>query len=69
MNILIASDSFKDVYNPVEACDIIAGALSGIQAKLVKLPMCDGGEYAYEVLRDSFHYEERVLEGVLNANR
>ena len=67
MNILIASDSFKDVYNPVEACDIIAGALSGIQAKLVKLPMCDGGEYAYEVLRDSFHYEERVLEGVLNA--
>ena len=67
MKILIASGSFKDVYSPVEACQIIADAVDSQKNDIVKLPICDGGEYTYEVLRTFFHYEERIMEGILNA--
>lgn len=67
MKILIASGSFKDVYSPVEACQVMADAVGTWKNDIVKLPICDGGEYTYEVLRTFFHYDERTMNGILNA--
>lgn len=67
MKILVASGSFKDVYNPVEACQVIAAAVENGKNDITELPICDGGEYTYEVLQTFFHYDERIMKGILNA--
>ena len=67
MKILVASGSFKDVYNPVEACQVIATAIDTGKNDITELPICDGGEYTYEVLQAFFHYDERIMKGILNA--
>ena len=67
MKILVASGSFKDVFNPIEACNMIGAALSQEKNEIVKVPFCDGGEYTYEVLKKYFQYEEEHAENILNA--
>lgn len=67
MKILIASGSFKDVFNPIEACDVIEGALNHKENEIKKLPICDGGEYTYEVLRKYCQYDEEIADNILNA--
>ena len=66
MKILVASGSFKDVFNPIEAVKVIGDALNKEINEVTCLPFCDGGEYTYEVLQHSFHYETAVVEHVLN---
>ncbi len=64
MNVLIAMGSFKDVYSPIEMSQIVSNAISG--HNVLQIPMCDGGEYTYDVL--SFHKEcsIEIVNDVLN---
>ena len=66
MKILIATGSFKDVFNPIEAAEVIRNALSP-DNESVLLPFCDGGEYTYEVLKHNFSfYHEITARNVVN---
>ena len=66
MRILVASGSFKDVFNPIEATEVIKNALSP-ENESVSLPFCDGGEYTFEVLKHSFpHYQEITARNIMN---
>ena len=66
MRILVASGSFKDVFNPIEATEAINCALSS-ENETVLLPFCDGGEYTFEVLKHSFpHYQEITATNTMN---
>ena len=67
MKILIASGSFKDVYSPVEACEVIRSSLDCTENDISCIPFCDGGEYTLEVLKDRFSYESVRVDNVLNA--
>ena len=59
MKILIATGSFKDVFNPIEAAEVIRNALSP-DNESVLLPFCDGGEYTYEVLKHNFSFYHEI---------
>ena len=59
MKILIATGSFKDVFNPIEAAEVIRNALSP-DNESVLLPFCDGGEYTFEVLKHNFSYFHEI---------
>ena len=66
MVILVATGSFKDVFNPIEAAEVIRNALSP-DNESVLLPFCDGGEYTYEVLKHNFSfYHEITARNVVN---
>ncbi|MDO5444344.1 MAG: glycerate kinase [Eubacteriales bacterium] len=67
MKILIASGSFKDVYSPVEACDMIRSSLDCIGNDVSCIPFCDGGEYTLDVLKNRFDFESVTVDHVLNA--
>ncbi|MCI8376154.1 MAG: glycerate kinase [Lachnospiraceae bacterium] len=61
----IVSGSFKDVYSPVEACEMIRQALpEGFEATM--MPFCDGGEYTYDVLLNTRKYHEVYVDNILN---
>ena len=66
MKILVATGSFKDVFSPVEAMEMICGALDREKNEICGVPFCDGGEYTYEVLRQCFPYREVTVENVIN---
>ena len=66
MKILVATGSFKDVFSPLEAADVICSALDRDKNEVTSVPFCDGGEYTYEVLRHCFGYEEQLVEQVVN---
>lgn len=66
MKILVATGSFKDVFSPLEAADVICSALDRDKNEVTSVPFCDGGEYTYEVLRHCFGYEEQPVEQVIN---
>ena len=66
MKILVASGSFKDVFNSVEATEVISEALDREKNEVFSLPFCDGGEYTSEVLRHCFSYDEAVAANVVN---
>lgn len=66
MRILVASGSFKDVFNPIEATEVISEALDREKNDVFSLPFCDGGEYTYEVLQHYFHYEVVTARDVMN---
>jgi len=59
LNILVASGAFKDVFSPIEVCQMIENILKKLSSKNLKLsivgsiPMVDGGEYSSEVLLNS----------------
>ena len=66
MNILVVSGSFKDVFNPVEATEVISEALDRKKNEVFSFPFCDGGEYTQEVLRYYFSFDDATAEGILN---
>ena len=60
MKCLISSGSFKDVYTSAEACRTIRDILpTGYDA--VTLPVCDGGDYTYSILKDFFGGKAREI--------
>lgn len=67
MNILIAAGSFKDVYSPFESCQIIKESLPYIDGKIDVFPMCDGGEYSYDILERVEGYKKETAHTVQNA--
>jgi len=62
--IIIATDSFKGSLSAPEACDIIARQAEQIfpEARIVQLPISDGGEGLIEVLSSSIQAEEKWAE-------
>lgn len=65
MKYAIVSGSFKDVFDPIEACDIVEEAISS-DDEIIKIPFCDGGEYTLEVLQNTKKFETVYVEDVLN---
>ncbi|MFD1211931.1 glycerate kinase [Arthrobacter sp. GCM10027362] len=57
MRILIAPDSFKGTYTAAEAAAHIAAGVRAAGACAVELPVADGGEGTYEILRDALGAE------------
>ena len=66
MKILVATGSFKDVYSPLEAGDVICSALDREKNEVSMVPFCDGGEYTFEVLEHCFSFEEKTAEQIMN---
>ena len=66
MKILVATGSFKDVYSPLEAADVLCSALDREKNEVSMVPFCDGGEYTFEVLKHCFDFRERTVEQVVN---
>lgn len=65
MKYVIVSGSFKDVFSPMEACNMIEQAIpAGNEVK--KIPFCDGGEYTFEVLSNANEYNEVCVDNVFN---
>jgi len=72
MKILIANNSFKDVLNPIELSFMIKDVIKNtIKEKIdvIECPMCDGGEYTYDVLLHYCKMEEVFVESVINPYR
>ena len=67
MDILVASGSFKDVYDPIEACEVIRGALNPFNNQITVQPICDGGEYTYDILKETKEFTEVYVDSVYNA--
>lgn len=65
MKILIATSSFKDVYTSIEACEIIKNILS-VRHEVIVAPICDGGEYTYDILNSYFACKREYAEDVIN---
>jgi len=61
--IIIATDSFKGSLSASEACRIIAGQAERVfpQAKIVQLPISDGGEGLVEVILNALGGEHRIM--------
>lgn len=67
MNILIAAGSFKDVYSPIESCKIIKESLPENCGSIDVIPMCDGGEYTYDILECIEGYKKEIAFNIRNA--
>lgn len=67
MKILVATGSFKDVFSPSEACEVLCSSLDKDKNECSSIPFCDGGEYTMEVLRSLFSYETVAVDNVPNA--
>ena len=71
MKILIASGSFKDVYSPRQACNMIKDVLTSIniidEYNVDIIPMADGGEYSSEVLAEALNCKKIYLNDIVNA--
>lgn len=64
MKTLIAMGSFKDVFSPIEMCELVGNSLNGTD--IVLAPMCDGGEYTYDVLKYYDDMESIQIDNVVN---
>ena len=61
MNIVVSTGSFKDVYSPIELCEIIKNSIESFninQISIKTIPMADGGEYSNDVLSNKLDYKE-----------
>ena len=67
MKILVASGSFKDVYDPIEACEVIRQALNQDKNQVETQPICDGGEYTFDILKRYFGMSEITAENIVNT--
>lgn len=67
MKVLVASGSFKDVYNPIETCAVLKGAINAEKHDIHTVPICDGGEYTCDVLKKYLDYQPETVSGVINA--
>ena len=68
MKILVATGSFKDVFSPLEAADVLFNALDRKKNEVSVVPFCDGGEYTFEVLQHCFDYTEQKVESVVHPS-
>ena len=68
MKILVATGSFKDVFSPLEAADVLCSALDREKNDVSMVPFCDGGEYTFEVLQHCFEYSEQKVESVVHPS-
>ena len=61
--IIVATDSFKGSLSALQACRIIAGQAERVfpQAKIVQLPISDGGEGLVEVIFNALGGERRIV--------
>ena len=61
--IIVATDSFKGSLSALQACRIIAGQAERVfpQAKIVQLPISDGGEGLVEVIFNALAGERRIV--------
>jgi len=69
MNILVASGSFKDVYTPKEACEMINDVIKTLKIDnliVEKIPMVDGGEYSNDVLLNAFNCNKIEVHNIVN---
>lgn len=67
MKVLAALGSFKDVYTSIEACEMVQTLFAGYQdIDITTAPVCDGGEYTYQILRYYFKCREEVVKNVYN---
>lgn len=68
MKLLVASGSFKDVFSPFEAVDMLEKVFAEYGYEVDKCPFCDGGEYTYSILRSVLkNPKEIVVDDVSNA--
>lgn len=65
MKILVATGSFKDVYTSIEACEMIKSILS-VHHEVTVAPICDGGEYTYDILNSHFVCKKEYVDNVRN---
>ena len=66
MKILVATGSFKDVFSPIEAAEIISKALDHKLNTVDIIPFCDGGEYTFELLKKYLPFQTVIVERVLS---
>lgn len=67
VRIVAALGSFKDVYTSIEACNMMKNLLdAGENQDVMCAPVCDGGEYTYQVLKHYFQCKEELAEEILN---
>ncbi|WP_416695873.1 glycerate kinase [Candidatus Pseudothioglobus sp. Uisw_050_01] len=69
MNILISSGSFKDVFTPMQACDMIGSVVESLGLQNVtidKVPMVDGGEYSAVALQENFNLKNIYVNNIIN---
>lgn len=64
MNILVTMGSFKDVFSPIETASIVNNALHNHNVLCV--PMCDGGEYTYDVIKHHIKCKEIFVQDIIN---
>lgn len=67
--ILVASGSFKDVFTPQEACNMIKDILLNIMGEIVEIelqPLVDGGECSSEVLSESIGYKKIIVGDIID---
>lgn len=68
MKVLIASGSFKDVFSPSEAVNMLGDLFSKQGHDIIRCPFCDGGEYTFEVLGKTLEAPREILvDDVVNA--
>ena len=65
MKILVATGSFKDVYTSLEACKMIKDII-GEHHEVITAPICDGGEYTYDILNSYFTCKKEYAFDVYN---
>jgi glycerate 2-kinase len=69
MKILIASGAFKDVFSPIEACNMIGDVIESLNCNKIsyeKLPMVDGGEHSADVLEYLLDCKKIFVNNILN---
>jgi len=69
--ILIALGAFKDVFSPIESCEMIKGVISRLRDKnfnpgIECVSIADGGEYSSDVIASHFDAEYISVINVLN---
>lgn len=67
MKIVVALGSFKDVYTSIEVCSMIKNILADNEKlEIITAPVCDGGEYTYEILKYYFSCHEETVKHIYN---
>jgi glycerate 2-kinase len=71
MNIVVSTGSFKDIYSPIELCEIIKNSLESFHINkltIKTLPMADGGEYSNDVLSNNMNHKKIFVDNVIDPS-
>lgn len=67
MKVLAALGSFKDVYTSIESCKMVQSLLANYRSLEIEMaPVCDGGEYTYQVLNYYFKCRKEIVKNIYN---